>query len=150
VLAPDGRKIAGVLLEGLSEGWRVSWVVAGIGVNVRDAGLGADAVGVDELVGRTVPLAEVAAGVLEAVADAYCLWKTGGFAPLCEEYERRAWLAGREVTVTDAAGRVVAHGRVDGIDAQGRLLVLTEEGRMPIAAGDVTLRPVASPEGAAR
>jgi BirA family biotin operon repressor/biotin-[acetyl-CoA-carboxylase] ligase len=140
VLSLDGRKIAGVLLEGLSEGWRVAWVVAGIGVNVRGFPDGIDAASVDGLVGGTVPLPDVAAAVLDGIAQAYGRWKDGGFAPLREEYERRAWLAGRDVTVSDAAGRVIAQGEVTGIDAQGRMLIATPAGVVPVAAGDVTLR----------
>lgn len=143
LLSEDGRKLAGVLLEGLSEGWRMAWIVAGIGVNVRRAPRGEDAATLDELAGRRVPLPEAAAAVLEGVADTYGRWKAGGFAPLSEEYERRAWLAGRDVTVSDAAGRIVAQGRVAGIDALGRLLVDTPTGTVPVAAGDVTLRPIA-------
>jgi BirA family biotin operon repressor/biotin-[acetyl-CoA-carboxylase] ligase len=150
VLTSDGRKVAGVLLEGLSEGWRVSWIVAGIGVNVRGPVGDPDAAGVDELAGREVPLAEVAASVLDEVARAYASWKTDGFAALRDEYQKRAWLAGREVTVSDAAGRVVAEGMVAGIDAQGRLLVSTGAGTVPVAAGDITLRRGSEPDGAVR
>lgn len=142
LLSEDGRKVAGVLLEGLSEGWRMAWIVAGVGVNVRRSPRREDAVTLDELVGRRIPLPEAAAAVLKGIADVYLRWKTAGFAPLREEYERRAWLAGRDVTVSDASGRVVAQGLVAGIDAQGRLLVDTATGVTPVAAGDVTLRPV--------
>lgn len=138
VLAPDGRKLGGVLLEGLSEGWRIAWVVAGVGVNVRTAPEGA--AGIDEFADRRVPLAEAAASVLEGVGEAYRTWKTGGFAPFREEYEARAWLSGREVTVSDAHGGVVASGTVRGIDGQGRLLVETASGVVPVSSGEVTLR----------
>jgi len=140
LLSADGRKVAGVLLEGLSEGWLLSWIIAGIGVNVRNAPDPTASTCVDELAGRTVPLAVVAAAVLDGVADAYRSWQTGGFAPLRAEYESRSFLAGRPVRVGDAAGRTVADGRACGIDAQGRLLVETATGVVPIAAGDVTLR----------
>jgi BirA family biotin operon repressor/biotin-[acetyl-CoA-carboxylase] ligase len=140
LLAPDGRKLAGVLLEGLSEGWRVAWVVAGIGMNVRHKPEGADAVCLDELSGRHVPLAEVTAALLDGVGDAYASWKSDGFAQLREEYGQRAWLAGREVVVRDSLDRVVASGTAVGIDAQGRLLVQGPDGTVPVAAGDATLR----------
>jgi BirA family transcriptional regulator, biotin operon repressor / biotin---[acetyl-CoA-carboxylase] ligase len=138
LLAADGRKLGGVLLEGLSEGWRIAWVVAGIGVNVRKAPDGAASI--DGLGGRRAPLAEVAAAVLEGAGDAYGRWKDGGFAPLREEYEARAWLAGRDVVVSDAHGTTVAAGVVRGIDAQGRLLVEGAGGIVPVASGEVTLR----------
>lgn len=140
LLSTEGRKIAGILLEGLSEGWRMAWIVAGIGVNVRRESGGSDWASVDGLLGRKVPLAEVAAAVLDGVGDAYRRWETDGFGPLAEQYQRRAWLAGREVCVSDAAGTVVAAGMVIGIDAQGRLLVDTGEDTVPVAAGEVTLR----------
>lgn len=140
LLAADGRKVAGVLLEGLSEGWLISWIIAGIGVNVRCASAPATSTCVDELSGRTVPLATVAAAVLDGVAEAYRSWQIHGFAPLRTEYESRSYLAGHPVRVSDAAGRVIAEGSVSGIDAQGRLLVETAAGVVPIAAGDVTLR----------
>lgn len=140
LLSADGRKVAGVLLEGLSEGWLLSWIIAGIGVNVRGAPDPAASTCVDEMAGRTVPLAAAAAAVLDGVAEAYRAWQTRGFAPLREEYESRSYLAGRPVRVSDAAGRVIAEGPATGIDAQGRLLVETSAGPVSIAAGDVTLR----------
>jgi BirA family transcriptional regulator, biotin operon repressor / biotin---[acetyl-CoA-carboxylase] ligase len=140
VLAPDGRKIAGLLLEGLSEGWRVAWVVAGIGLNVHCIPADHDAVCVDTLVGRSVGLGEAGAVVLDGVAGAYREWSADGFEPLREEYERLSWLRGRTVRVTDAAGHVFADGIAEGIDAQGRLLVAGADGVTAVAAGDVTLR----------
>lgn len=138
--AEDGRKIAGVLCEGLSEGWQICWIVAGIGVNVRRAPKGEPAVGLDQLAGRRLPLPEVAAAILDGVASAYTEWRTSGFEPLQPEYQRRAWLDGRDVTVSDSHGRVLAAGPVEGIDQVGRLLVRTAGGLVPVVAGDVTLR----------
>src|SRR5450759_4210168 len=140
LLCVDGRKVAGVLLEGLSEGWLISWIVAGVGVNVRSAPDRERSASVDELFGRRVPLADVAAAVLDGIAVAYRRWQADGFAPFAEEYESRSYLAGRQVRVSDAAGRLVAEGEVTGIDALGRLLVATGTGTVPIVAGDVTLR----------
>jgi len=140
LLAEDGRKVAGVLLEGLSEGWLISWIIAGIGVNVRSTTGPEGSTSVDELSGRTASLAVVAAAVLDGVAQSYRSWQTHGFSPLREEYESRSYLAGRPVRVSDAAGRIMAEGTACGIDAQGRLLVETATGTVPIAAGDVTLR----------
>lgn len=147
LLDDGGRKVGGVLLEGLSEGWRLSWVVAGIGVNVRRGSADRCATSVDELVGREVPLGEAAAAVLDAVAATYETWRDNGFAPLLEEYDARAWLTGREVTVSDAAGAVIASGTVSGMDSVGRLLVDGGNGRVAVVAGDVTLRDPARPGG---
>ena len=85
-------------------------------------------------------LADVAAAVLDGIAVAYRRWQVDGFASFAAEYEARSYLAGRQVCVSDAAGRLLAQGKVAGIDALGRLLVATEAGVVPIVAGDVTLR----------
>jgi BirA family biotin operon repressor/biotin-[acetyl-CoA-carboxylase] ligase len=147
ILAPDGRKIAGILCEGLSEGWQVVWVVAGIGINVSVPNSPEGSVSVDELAGRHLLVPDVTATVLDSVARAYLRWKHEGFGVLAEAYERRSWLAGREVTISDAAGRVLVAGRVAGIDGQGRLLVDSGDGIVPVAAGDVTLRRDGAAQG---
>lgn len=140
VLAPDGRKLAGILCEGLSEGWRVVWVVAGVGVNVSMPAVSPGSASVDEILGHHVPLADVTAAVLDGVARAYLRWRHDGFGGLAQDYERRSSLVGREVTASEATGRVIATGTAAGIDAQGRLLIDTGTGIVPVAAGDVTLR----------
>ena len=42
--------------------------------------------------------------------------------------------------MSDAAGKAIASGPVEGIDAQGRLLVGADGAQVAVAAGDVTLR----------
>lgn len=141
LLDDRGRKVAGVLLEGLSEGWRISWIVAGVGVNVRNAPRGKDAVSLDDLAGHGIPIARVAAAVLDGIAQTYQTWTDDGFESLRSEYDERAWLTGRDVIVSDASGSVIASGLVTGMDAVGRLLVSSAGGEVAIVAGDVTLRP---------
>jgi BirA family transcriptional regulator, biotin operon repressor / biotin---[acetyl-CoA-carboxylase] ligase len=139
VLVPDGRKLAGVLLEGLSEGWRVAWIVAGIGLNVRCAPRDHHSACLDDVVTGHPTIAAVVASVLDCVAEAYGTWRRDGFESLRAEYEALSWLTGRGIRVTDAAGRLVADGTGAGIDKYGRLVVATPDGPVSVAAGDVTL-----------
>ncbi len=142
-----GGKIAGILMESMVEGETLAWAVAGVGIDVRpspDASVGWTSL--DEITGRRVPLARVAAAVLDAVADAYAHFLDGGFDPLAAEYEARSVLTGRDVAVFDSAGRTLAEGTVTGVDGSGRLEVRTPQGTTVVAAGDVTLRrPVPAP-----
>lgn len=132
------RKLGGVLLEMAAEADRVSWVVAGCGINVRRTPeLAPEAAALEEIA-RMRP-AEVAALALDGIAQAYREFLRAGFAGLVDQYERRHLLPGREVTVCDLAGRVVAQGEAMGVDGMGRLLVQTAEGPVPVAAGEVTL-----------
>ncbi len=143
---PPWPKLAGVLLETAAEADRVEWVVAGVGVNVRPSGRRfAGAAYAEDVAGGRVALAEVAAAVLDGLAGAYSEFVAGGFSPLREEYESLLVLVGGDVTVSDATGRVVAEGRVEGVDDQGRLLLDGPAGRVGAVAGEVTLRREADP-----
>jgi BirA family biotin operon repressor/biotin-[acetyl-CoA-carboxylase] ligase len=134
------RKLGGVLLEMAAEADRVQWVVAGCGINVRRTPeLAPEAAALDEV--APMRPAEVAAIALDGIAQAYREFVRAGFAGLVEQYERRHLLPGREVTVRDLAGRIVAHGEAMGVDGMGRLLVRTAEGPVPVVAGEVTLAP---------
>lgn len=134
-------KVAGILLESMIEGELLAWVVAGVGVDVRAAGEASPgAAYLESLSGGTPPLAAVAAAVLDGVAEVLTRSAETGFADLAAEWSRRSVLTGRAVTVSDAAGRVIATGCVAGVDESGRLVVDSAEGPRAIAAGDVTLR----------
>lgn len=135
----DG-KLAGVLLEMSAESDRIDWVVAGFGLNVvRTAKAGADAAFVRDFA-PDLPVAAAAALALDGVAAAYGEWLGGGFLGLRSRYEARCVLTGRDVVARDAAGTVRARGRVTGIDDEGRLLVMTEDGVREVSSGEITLR----------
>jgi len=137
------RKLAGVLLEMATEGDAVLWVVAGFGLNVvrpHEPVEGA-AYLADEVEGVTP--ARAAAAALDGIASTYADWQADGFADLAREFESLSVLSGCDVTVSDSSGAPITHGRVEGIDADGRLLLRSGTGVARIAAGDVTLRPSA-------
>jgi BirA family biotin operon repressor/biotin-[acetyl-CoA-carboxylase] ligase len=138
--ARPAGKIAGVLLESMSEGERLSWVVAGVGIDVRRPPTpAAGAAYLDDVAGPR-PLARVAAAVLDGVAASYERFLDAGFAALAEEYASLSVLDGRVVRVSDRDGRPVADGVARGVDATGRLMVETAGGPVAVASGDVTLR----------
>jgi len=145
LLAQDdgAAKVAGILLEMSAETDVVEWVVAGCGLNVHrpPAGALAGAGYLDDVLGDRPRLADVAAAVLDGIAEAYDAFLGDGFAALAEEYRSRDALRGREVAVRNATGAVLASGRVDGVDDQGRLLLHNGSERTAVAAGEVTLRP---------
>jgi BirA family biotin operon repressor/biotin-[acetyl-CoA-carboxylase] ligase len=138
----DGGKVAGVLLEMAAEADRVDWVVVGVGVNVRrPTGREASAPGAAYLrdsLDAAVP--EVVAALLDGVASAYGTWLDGGFRALHDAYESRLAMVGSPVCVSGLDGVVRAEGVIRGVDDSGRLLVETEQGAVPVVAGEVTLR----------
>lgn len=154
--ANGGGKLAGILLEGMTEGERMAWIVAGFGVNVRRSAMPGVAQAIaaapepasapapaylDDITSTPVPLAAVAAALLDGVADAYARFLAEGFArELKAEYESRLALVGQPVRVSDPYGKPIAEGTCEGVDEWGRLVVRGEGEVTRVPAGDVTLR----------
>jgi BirA family biotin operon repressor/biotin-[acetyl-CoA-carboxylase] ligase len=134
----DGCKLGGILLEMAAEADRVEWVVAGCGVNVSAPAHERGAYLRDAV--PHVRVAEVAAAVLDGVGAAYREFTQEGFAAIAADYATRATLTGHDVSVRDTAGRVVAEGRVTGIDASGALLLEHRGETVAVHAGEATFR----------
>jgi BirA family transcriptional regulator, biotin operon repressor / biotin---[acetyl-CoA-carboxylase] ligase len=140
ILAGHG-KLAGILAE--SSGGAV---VAGVGMNVtqrRDELPSPAATSLALEAGPGAPGREpVLIAVLTELARWYQAWRDQprpGDADACglrEEYTRLCGTLGREVTVSLPTGRVLA-GKAAGIDAAGRLEVVTADGVTAVSAGDV-------------
>ena len=136
LLAVDGGKLAGLLAEVGSGG-----VVLGVGLNVSTTA--------DELPeGGTSLLAQGGAtdrtalltGFLHRLAGRYRAWSGALGDPIASGLARDylAWSAtvGEQVAVTLPDGAVV-QGVAEAVDWDGRLVVVTERGRVDLAAGDV-------------
>jgi BirA family biotin operon repressor/biotin-[acetyl-CoA-carboxylase] ligase len=128
----DGKKLAGILLEGGS-----GWLAIGIGVNLASHPQGTEfpATSLAGL-GIAPPSAEQALTVLAArFAHWYDLWMKAGFETL-----RAAWLArafGVGAPIRARLPRETCEGVFEGIDQSGALL-LNQGGRVrAIAAGEV-------------
>lgn len=142
----DGDKLAGILIEtqaaqnGNASG--AVWAVIGIGLNL---------VMPDELeaqIGRHVAslpwLARMdrdalLAALLDGLTGALREFERAGFGAFAARWNlRHAW-QGETVTVLDR-GTVLHEGSAAGVDDAGRLLLDTQEGRITVLAGDVSLR----------
>ncbi|QOY95217.1 biotin--[acetyl-CoA-carboxylase] ligase [Massilia sp. UMI-21] len=138
----DGAKLAGILVETQSATGGGTWAVIGIGLNLVmpdevEATLGRSAAGAPWLarMDRDVLMA----ALLDALADALRLFARAGFGAFSARWNlRHAW-QGRSVVILDH-GRVLQEGLAAGVDDTGRLLLDTAEGRLPVLAGDVSLR----------
>ena len=133
------RKVSGILVEGRPQ---EHWAVLGIGVNV--------AVRIDDLpadVRKRAASLELPSSAIEPIMDR-----------LLEALERRlaepadsvldAWrardaLLGRDVSWAHPKGTRQGHGRAEGIDGEGRLLVRLDDGTTTaLSAGEVHLASV--------
>jgi BirA family transcriptional regulator, biotin operon repressor / biotin---[acetyl-CoA-carboxylase] ligase len=126
-----GRKIAGILVEGRPQ---EGWAVLGIGVNVALASEDFPA-GLRETAG-TLGLAPVAVEpTLCRLLEQLERWLTVDEATVLEAVRARDALADRQVSWAGGTGRA------GGIDGDGRLVVITDAGRVALDAGEVHLAP---------
>jgi BirA family biotin operon repressor/biotin-[acetyl-CoA-carboxylase] ligase len=128
----EGRKIAGILLEG-----RDGAVVCGIGINVNqlESALPAHArtppASLRTLTGREHDRALVLVELLARLEANYDVWRASGLSPLLPELEQRDALRGREVSVGDVVGTAAG---------------IAPDGRLRVARADSTVTLVASGE----
>lgn len=129
LLAPDGRKLAGILIE--SEPW-ARRAYLGVGVNTNRAPI-PEAASLSEF--RFVHRAQF-------LADFLCLlegWLSQRPGQVLQAWRARNVTLGHEVRVCLGQGKVVEGEALD-ISPKGGLLVRTTQGVCEVTAGDVGLR----------
>jgi len=138
----DGDKLAGILVETASAGDGGVWAVIGIGLNL---------VMPDELeerIGRSVAAVPwlarmerdtLLAAILDGLAEALRLFDKAGFGAFSARWNLLHGWQGQTVVILDR-GEVLQEGLAAGVDDAGRLLLDTENGRVTVVAGDVSLR----------
>jgi BirA family biotin operon repressor/biotin-[acetyl-CoA-carboxylase] ligase len=139
----NGDKLAGILIETASDKreHQAIWTIIGVGINLAQS---------DTLraqIGRTVADAaeldqdreRLMAELLTGLAEALSRFEQKGFAAFAAAWNACDAYAGAAVNIVDQ-GRIVQHGIAHGVDESGRLQLDTAQGRVAIAAGDVSLR----------
>lgn len=135
LLAPDGHKLGGILVERVErEG--LAAAVVGVGINCSQT---AEELPVPEatslgiVTGAPVDRLTLLAAVVEELGELYGEWAAG--ADVRPDYLELCATPGQEVRVAVPGGEV--HGRAVDVDEGGRLVVRTEEGEQHLGAGDV-------------
>ncbi len=133
----DGRKIAGILLEGHITGMRLEWVIAGIGINLASApdNPANPATSLAACGGGKPAARDVLEKLLANLAAWREIWQAGGFAPVRSAWMARATRLGEPITVR--LGNEPQSGSFAGIDPDGALLMQTPQGTRRITAGEV-------------
>jgi len=143
LVAADGAKLGGLLIETTVDGDRVSSAVVGIGLNVnwRRPDVPAGATSLADLAGGPIDRAALLGTLLDEL-DAELVALEAGRSPLARYRDACATL-GMDVAVETAGGRVV--GRAIEVDPQGNLVVATGRGRVTLATGEVVRLRSGSP-----
>lgn len=149
-------KVGGILIElaGRHEGpaaidpmRRESVCIIGIGLNVRLPEAVARDIDrpVTDLAASCIPPAslpsrtQLLAAVLRELATQLPVFEAGGFGAFREDWLQRHAHQGREVSIV-LDGRTLMQGRVEGIGADGTLLLQSQGKLVPVHSGEVSLR----------
>jgi BirA family biotin operon repressor/biotin-[acetyl-CoA-carboxylase] ligase len=138
------RKLAGLLLEVAGESQGPSWVVIGVGVNLRLNPV--HAADIDQpwvdlatvLGGSAFSRNAVAAALIAELTAMLSVYGEQGFVPLVAEWRSRDAYLGEPVTLVIGEQRIA--GVHAGIDGQGALLLEIDGELRAFQAGEVSLR----------
>lgn len=140
-------KLAGILIESFATPAAKRFSITGIGVNLTRHTLEThehNAVAyLSDLTTSHLTREVVAQGVLQSVCRYYLRWRDAAydFTQFVEEYNRHLSLSEQQVAVSTGDNDLIAEGRVEGIDAQGQLILKDENDRLVrIGVGEVSLR----------
>jgi BirA family biotin operon repressor/biotin-[acetyl-CoA-carboxylase] ligase len=140
-LLKDGDKLAGILVE-TQPAEDATWAIVGIGLNLAMPDE------LEERIGRAVAAVPwlarmdrdaLMAAVLDGLAAALRQFAAHGFAAFSARWNLLHAYGGQAVSIIDR-GTVLHEGLAAGVDDLGRLLLDTEQGRIAVVAGDVSLR----------
>jgi BirA family biotin operon repressor/biotin-[acetyl-CoA-carboxylase] ligase len=141
LLAPDGRKLAGILAERVDTP-AGPWAVVGIGVNVAQAANELPVPTASSLAlarGGDVDRDDVLVAILLRLGERLVAWRAAEGDPdveLRSTYRLRCSTLQREVRV-ELPGSRVLHGTAVDVDVEGRLVVADGTTDVAVAAGDV-------------
>ena len=140
-LSVRGRKLAGILAEGVRSTNEIASVILGYGINVRPIAyppeLAGRATSVESELGRPIDRALLLADTLSALSRRYGDLIDGRFDAILDAWRGRAPASfGAHVSWTTSSG--TCSGVTAGIDDQGALLVHVGQRIERIVAGEVT------------
>ncbi len=141
----NGAKLAGILIEVANSrkaSQKATWVVIGIGLNLDipasvAATIGREVASATELTHWEREM--VLAKLVTNLANALVQFEQHGFAAFIPRWNVLHAYEGRAVVILND-GHVVHDGVAVGIDESGQFLMDTRNGRVAVAAGDVSLR----------
>jgi BirA family biotin operon repressor/biotin-[acetyl-CoA-carboxylase] ligase len=139
-LLHDGRKLAGLLCERVQKA-----DVIGLGLNVnvqtRDVpgGLREIVTSMCEIARDPFDMTEVLVAISKQLHPAMAYRGEQPFGQVLKEYDAHHALVGRRVTVAEAGDGNVVHGRVEGLDRNGRLVLRDRNKLYHVIAGQVQM-----------
>ncbi len=139
----DGKKVAGILVDGSIESNKIDYLVIGVGINFKVSPkeisnkITGRSYGVTSLVGKDSeanPVQFLQQFLLE-LEGMYYKMISGSISGIRHEWEKRSSTIGKNVKILTPGGRVV--GRAVGISDDGSLLVRSNHKTRKVMVGDI-------------
>ena len=133
----DGKKLCGILSEGVLSGGRLEGMVIGTGINVGQKSLpdvGQPATSL-YMLGIQADKQALMQDVMNYFWQDYPSVEERGFAAICEPYRERFPFRGKKITVKN--GEKPLFGTVQDVSSRGTLVLATESGPEEIYIGDL-------------
>ncbi len=138
------RKVCGILTEMAAEPDRINYVVCGIGINANieqfPEELSQKATSIYNETGAKQDRDALTARVMNEFERVYEVFKSEGFGALSDEYSSECVTLGRRVQVIYRNKSVT--GNAVMVDENGALIVETEDGRIAVTSGEVSVRGI--------
>ncbi len=132
------RKLAGLLCERLPQ---VDLIGVGVNVNAGSSQAPTDLrqriLSLSDLTGNVWELTDVVGEICHDMSDMLSLDSEAVARERLQEYSQHHWPTGKSIELIDTDRTPRIAGRCLGIDAQGRLLVKTEEGNQSFLTGTI-------------
>lgn len=138
----NGKKLCGILFDGVFAGSMLECIICGIGINVHsvtsDTAIAQLATSIFAQTGKQPTKEAVAACVANMLEKYLFLCYEDSLAAIINEYHALSCVMGKYVEICEGEKRI--RGVAQGLDDLGRIIIENENGKFVFDAGDVSLR----------
>lgn len=136
LMTAEGKKLGGILTE-IVPGDGISYVLAGVGINVAGVPeeLSATGASLTDLTDRHLTAPQLAAGAAKLIGRTFPEFIEKGFVFFKERWLERAVFYGKEIKVTSGTEKIT--GIFKGLSDSGVIELETVSGIVEVAAGDI-------------
>lgn len=138
----NGKKVCGILFDGVFSGSECECIICGIGINVnghpKDRDFSDSATSLFAQTGTLIDREILCAAILDEAEKAFAMCETDEFyTSVMEDYTENSCVLNKRVTIKSDKD---IHGTVTGFDDLGRIILKTDDGNdIAFDSGDVSL-----------
>ncbi|MDF3054579.1 MAG: birA [Gammaproteobacteria bacterium] len=139
----QGQKLAGILIETITQAPQQIYIVAGMGLNVNMTSMSEDTISrpwtsLASIFNQTQDRNKLTAHIIEQFFSYLALFEQAGLPAFIDQWEAHDFLKGKEITLSNA--NRTCSGIAAGINTRGQLIIQTPKGMTAHSSGNVMWR----------